>query len=202
MKKTLAVLMLGFLSFQMTGCVALLAGGATATGLAVHDRRSFGTVIDDNALELRVRDALYSNEEFTRDHRIKINAFRGWVLLAGEVETDANVRLAGETAAGVTGVRRVINELVPERQASLGQGSQDRWISGKVNGSMTRIRELPGFDATRVQVITTRGVVYLMGLVSRDEAEAVTERARTVRGVHRVVTIFEYLEDQPEVVQG
>lgn len=190
------------LMLQLSGCAAVVVGGAVATGLAVHDRRSFGTVVDDNVLEARVRDALYGREEFTTDHRIKVNANNGWVLLAGEVESPANVRLAGEVTAGINGVRRVINELVPERRASLGRGTEDRWISTKVNAAMTRIRDLPGFDATRVKVTTTRGVVYLMGMVSREEAEAATSRARTVRGVHRVVTIFEYLEDQPDVVEG
>lgn len=190
------------LALQLSGCAAVVVGGAAATGLAVHDRRSFGTVVDDNVLEARVRDALYGREEFTTDHRIKVNANNGWILLAGEVESTANVRLAGEVTAGINGVRRVINELVPERRASLGRGTEDRWISTKVNAAMTRIRDLPGFDATRVKVTTTRGVVYLMGMVSREEAEAATSRARTVRGVHRVVTIFEYLEDQPDVVEG
>lgn len=200
--RILRVLALLVIALQLSGCAAVVVGGAAASGLAVHDRRSFGTVIDDNVLEMRVRDALYGLEEITSDHRIKVNAHNGWVLLAGEVESQTNIRLAGEVAAGIGGVRRVVNELAPERRASLGVGTEDRWISTKVNTTLTRIRDLPGFDPTRVKVTTTRGVVYLMGMVSRAEAEEVTKRARTVRGVRRVVTIFEYLEDQPDVVEG
>lgn len=201
MKHWFSIVLLATVSLQLTGCIAVLAGGAAATGLAVHDRRSFGTVIDDQALEVRVRDAIFDDHAFTREHRIKVNAYRGWVLLAGEAGTESNVRLAGEITAGVDGVRRVVNELAPERRPSFGQGSKDKWLSSKVNSSLTRV-ELAGFDPTRVQVTSARSVVYLMGLVSRAEGEAATEQARTVKGVERVVTIFEYLEDQPEVVEG
>ncbi len=201
MNARIRVLLLALASLQLAGCLAVVAGGAAATGLAIHDRRSFGTIIDDQTLEVRVRDAIHDDPAFTRDHRIKVDAFRGWVLLAGEAGTEANVRLAGEITAGVDGVRRVVNELAPERRPSFGQSSSDRWIATKVKTALTGV-DLEGFDPTRVQVTTARSVVYLMGLVSRDEGRAATEQARTVRGVDRVVTIFEYQEDQPEVVEG
>lgn len=176
----------------LAGCAALVVGGAAATGLAVHDRRSVGTVVDDRMLRVRVGDALFSRDDFDNDTRIKVSAYNGWVLLAGEVIDEDRVALAGNIAEGVDGVRRVINELAPLRRASLGQGTSDKWISSKVNTSMTRIRHLEGFDPTRVRVVTARNIVYLMGLVNRAEAEAAVETARTVRGVERVITAFEY----------
>ncbi|TVQ30067.1 MAG: BON domain-containing protein [Wenzhouxiangella sp.] len=181
---------------QLAACAALVIGGVAATGLAVHDRRSIGTIVDDNVLEVRVRDALYRHEQFNDEVRIKINAFNGWVLLAGEAVNEERVALAERAASGVPGVTRLFNELAPVERAGPGLSTSDRWLSTRVNGSLTRIRELPGFDATRVKVVSARGTIYLMGEVSHEEAEAVVARARTVRGVERVVTLFQLPEDQ------
>lgn len=184
------------LASQLLACAVLVVGGAVATGVAVHDRRSVGTVIDDNVVDVRVRNALYGDERFDGRTRIKINVHNGWVLLAGEARTPALVDAATELAAEVEGVQRLFNELAPMERAGLGQASSDRMLSGRVNGSLTSIRDLPGFDATRVKVTTVRGIVYLQGLVTQAEAEAVVEQARTVRGVERVVTLFEFKDQE------
>ena len=180
---------------MLSGCAALVVGGVAATGMAVHDRRSVGTVVDDRMLRVRVSDALHRHEAFDSDTRLRILAYNGWVLLAGEAYDEARVELAAEIVNDIDGVRRVINELAPMERVSVGQTGTDRWISSKVNTSLTRIRDISGFDPTRVKVITARNIVYLMGMVSPEEAEAAVEEARTVRGVERVITAFEYLDE-------
>jgi osmotically-inducible protein OsmY len=182
----LAGLVLGTLS----GCATVVVSSVAATGLAVHDRRSFGTVIDDNVLEIRVGDALYGNEAFDTSSRIRIVAYNGWVLLAGEALDPQRVELATELVGEVDGVIRLFNELSPESKSGLGRRNSDRWISTRVKTSLGSV-ELEGFDMTRVKVTTTRGIVYLMGLVSREEGAAAVEQARRVRGVERVVSVFQ-----------
>jgi osmotically-inducible protein OsmY len=179
----------------LSGCAALVVGGVAATGLAMHDRRSVGTLVDDRVLRVRVSDALYSRDEFDTSSRIRILAYNGWVLLAGEARDQERVDMATEIVTNIDGVRRVINELSPIERVGSGQANNDRWISSKVNTSLTRVRHIEGFDPTRVKVVTARNIVYLMGLVSRAEGEAAVEEARTVRGVERVVTAFEYLDE-------
>ena len=179
----------------LSGCAAMVVGGAAATGMAVHDRRSVGTVVDDRVLRVRVSDALYSKDEFHGDSRIRIMAYNGWVLLAGEVQDQTRIDIATAVVEEVDGVRRVINELAPMDRVGIPQANHDRWVSSKVNTSLTRVRDVEGFDPTRVKVLTTRNIVYLMGLVTREEGEAAVEQARTVRGVDRVITVFEYIED-------
>ena len=191
MKPLVRMMFVLLLASQMLGCVAVVVGAAVATGAAVHDRRSVGTVVDDNVLEVQIRNALYGAAEFDNRSRIKINAFNGWVVLAGEVPKESLIELATERVADMDGVQRLFNELVAAERVGLGQASNDRWISGRVKASFTGLADLPGFDPTRVQVTVTRGVVYLQGLVSQAEADAVIERARTVRGVERVITMFD-----------
>jgi len=177
---------------QLAACAAVIVGGAVATGVAVHDRRSVGTVIDDNVLEVRVRNALFGDERFDQSVRVKVNVHNGWVLMAGEAGTPELVERATELASEVDGVLRLFNELAPLERAGFSQASNDRLVSGRVTTSFTRIRDLPGFDPSRIKVTTTRGIVYLQGLVTEAEAEAAVEQARTVRGVERVVTMFEF----------
>lgn len=191
--RILQILSLVLVMALLNGCAALVMGGAAATGMAVHDRRSFGTVVDDRVLRFQVGDALYADELFDTRVRIKTDAYNGWVLLAGEVLDETRVERAGEIVEGLTGTRRVINELAAEPKASFGQRNHDLWVSSKVKAGITDI-DLPDFDASRVKVTTTRGIVYLMGWVTETEAEAVTERVRTIGGVERVVTAFEYID--------
>ncbi len=181
----------------LSGCATMVVGSVAATGLAVHDRRSFGTVIDDNVLEIRVSDALFGDAAFDRSSRIRVVAYNGWVLLAGEVQAPQRVELATEMVREVDGVIRLFNELSPEPKAGLGRRNSDRWMSTRVKTSLGGV-DLPGFDVTRVKVLTTRGVVYLMGLVSREEGSAAVEEARRVRGVERVVSIFQYIDELPD----
>lgn len=198
MKSMTRLLLVILLSTQLIGCAAVIVGAAVATGVAVHDRRSVGTVIDDNVLEVIVRDALYVDRALKDNARIKINAFNGWVLLAGEVAEEDLIELATSRASEVDGVERLFNELAVAERASFGQASSDRWISSKVKASFTGLPDLPGFDPTRVQVTTARGIVYLQGLVSQAEADAVIAQARTVRGVERVITMFDLGTDTPD----
>jgi len=189
--------LIGLILISLSGCATVLVGSVAATGLAVHDRRSFGTVIDDNVLEIRVSDAIFGDGLFDRSSRIRVVAYNGWVLLAGEVQDPQDVELATELVRDVDGVIRLFNELSAEQKAGLGRRNSDRWMSTRVKTSLGGV-DLPGFDVTRVKVLTTRGVVYLMGLVSREEGSAAVDQARRVRGVERVVSIFQYIDELPE----
>ena len=196
-KITIRMGLIGLILLGLSGCATVVVGSVAATGLAVHDRRSFGTVIDDNVLEIRVSDALFGDGAFDRSSRIRVVAYNGWVLLAGEVQAPQRVELATEMVREVDGVIRLFNELSPEPKAGLGRRNSDRWMSTRVKTSLGGV-DLPGFDVTRVKVLTTRGVVYLMGLVSRQEGNAAVEEARRVRGVERVVSIFQYIDELPD----
>lgn len=191
MKKAAYLLGAILILSNLSACVALLAGGTVATASAVHDRRSVGTVIDDRTLTVSVRNALYGRDDFDGRHRIKVSVYAGWVLLIGEVGSAERVALATEVVSDLEGVQRLFNELSAEPRVSVWRASRDRSLSAQVNAHLTRIRDLPDFDASRVKVSSARGVVYLQGRVSEAEAQAAVETVRTVRGVERVVMLFD-----------
>jgi osmotically-inducible protein OsmY len=177
----------------LTGCIPLLVGG-TAVGVGVaHDRRTTGTVVDDQTIELKLYDAF--NKQLPPGNHINTTSYNGAVLLTGEVVSEA-VRQKAEQIArnlGEPQVREVYNELAVSAPSSLSVQSNDALITTKVKTALVQITHIPGFDPSRVKVVTDRGVVHLMGLVKRQEADAAADKASQVGGVNQVVTLFEYI---------
>lgn len=176
------------------GCAAAVVGGAATATVVGTDRRSTGTVIDDQTIEVRVVDHLYSSDQIDTDDHIKVEVYEGVVLLVGEVQNEHKRQLAGDLAGEVKFVKRVVNELDVSAAATTGQRLDNTWLTTKVNGSLVKNNPVPGFDATRIKVVSSRNTVYLMGRVSREEGNAVAEVARNVSGVEKVVKVFSYTD--------
>lgn len=174
------------------GCAAVLIGGAATAG-AVHDRRSVGTVIDDQALQIAAIDRIYQERDRFDGTRIKAVVHNGVVLLIGEVFDEAQKARAGERVLELQGARRVINEISIGEPPGVWRRSADSTLTSRVKAALIGI-DLPEFDASRVNVTTVRGEVYLMGLVRRGEADAAVDAVRSLRGVRRVIKAFEYLD--------
>ncbi len=181
----------------LQGCLgtAMVVGGAAAVGSVAHDRRTAGTVVDDEGIELKAFDTFVNAKE-TANKEVHINAtsYNYKVLLTGEVPTPAIKSLATSRVADIDKVIKVINELAVAESSSFISRSKDTWITTKVKTSMFGVG-LEEFDPTRVKVITERGIVYLMGIVTRAEADAAVDTARNIDGVVKVVKVFEYIEN-------
>lgn len=177
----------------LSGCAAAVVGAGAAVMVAT-DRRSAGTVFDDQVQEVRVHDRIYAAEEFDTADHVKVEVYQGTVLLVGEVKNEANRQLASRRAAEVENVERIVNELVVAEGANTLGRLDNTWLTTKVNSALMMENPVPGFDPTRIKVVSARNEVYLMGLVSREEGEAVAEVARNVSGVEKVVKVFSYID--------
>ena len=176
------------------GCVAAVTAGAIATGSSVHDRRGFGTVVDDKRIQLGAYDEINRDKELVLKNRVMIAVYNGVMLLMGEVRTPDLKQRAEQTVTGFEGVRRIVNEIDIMEPEGFWPRRNDNKITARVKLALTDITSVPGFDATKVKVSTAHRTVYLMGLLSTEEVEIVTEIARNVPGVERVVKVFEYTE--------
>jgi osmotically-inducible protein OsmY len=157
-------------------------------------KRTTGTVIDDQTVELRTFDNLYDDEAFdTKDH-IKIEVHNGTVLLAGETKSEENKALATKIASETRGVKHVVNELAVMPSASAGGMLDNSYITTKANSILTAKNPVEGMDASRIKVMTARKIVYLMGTVTREEGDAVAEVVRNIGGVEKVVKVFDYVD--------
>ena len=187
---TLALLAITLLS----ACAPVLVGGAATGGAMAVDRRTPGAFIDDERIEWTIRNAIRQDQELGSQSNVSVVSYDGVVLLAGETPTEALRSRAAGHARNVEKVRRVHNELVIAAPSSLMSRSSDTAITARVKTRILGIRDLEGFDGTKVKVVTENGTVFLMGKLHRKEADVVTDTARQVGGVQRIVRLFEYLD--------
>ena len=150
------------------GCATGVVVGGAATGAAVvHDRRSAGTVIDDQGASWKISHAIFSDKELNDPSHINVTVYNGAVLLTGETPTEDLKLRAHAIAAQVVGKEKPIyNELAIAEPTSLSTRTNDAYITTKVKAALLDIQSLPGFDVTRVKVTTENSVVYLMGLLT------------------------------------
>lgn len=186
------VLLMLLLLPLLNGCIAVVATGAVATGSSVHDRRGFGTVVDDKRIQMGAYDTINKDKELVLKNRVMIAVYNGVMLLMGEVRTPELKQRAQTTVTGFEGVQRIVNEIEIMEPEGFWTRRNDNKITARVKLALADATSVPGFDATRVKVSTAHRVVYLMGIISHAEDEIVTEIARNVPGVERVVKVFEY----------
>lgn len=173
------------------GCApVIVAGGATAA-VAATDRRSVGTQLDDENIELTARRRITDDSRLGDDVHVNITSFNGVMLLTGEATTAGQRDIVLSLVGNFQGVKRVVNEIVIAEPTAFATRTNDSWITGRVKTRLLADEKIPG---RRVKVITENGTVYLMGLVTQKEGELAAEAARTVGGIKRVVKLFEYLD--------
>jgi len=176
----------------LSGCAPALLVGGTAVN-AAHDRRTLGSFVEDQNIELKAYDAMSKIPEFTDQTHISITSYNGIVLLSGQTPTSEMSQQAEEIVRTMEKVRKVHNELNIAAPSSMGIRSSDTWVTTKVKTNLFKVDNHKDFDPTRVKVVTENGTVYLMGLVKKTEAEDVVNVVRNIKGVQRVVKIFEYI---------
>jgi len=170
-------------------CLPLLLGGCLGN-------RATGAMFDDQNIEVRVIAAITGPDGLGRENHVKVEVYERVVLLMGEAVSPAEKERAGRIAAGVDQVERVVNEIEVRERVGVGGKLSNSWLSAKVNTRLLTANTLPGFDPHRVKVVSARGTVYLMGNLSREEGDQVAEVVRNVRGVDKVVKVFNYSREE------
>ena len=175
----------------LPGCAALIAAGVVSgvgTGVAVsQDRRTGGIFVEDEGIEIKSGRRI--TEKFGSNIHVNVTSFNRNVLLTGEVPSEKVKKEIGDLVTGVENVRNVTNEIAVAGISSFMSRSNDALITSKVKG---RFMDAGKFQVNHVKVVTENGVVFLLGMVSRKEAESAVEVASTTSGVKKVVKVFEY----------
>jgi osmotically-inducible protein OsmY len=184
--KPLAALLSLAAVLLLAGCpAAIIGGGAVAYG-TLEDRRTSGTMIDDDSIESRISRSV--RERYGENTHVNVTSFNRSVLLTGEVPEDARRTEIEKLAQGAGNVRNITNELQVGAPSSLGARANDSYITTKVKG---RILDSNKVNPIHVKVVTEAGVVYLMGIVTEQEAADAVDVARNTGGVVKVVRIFD-----------
>jgi len=173
------------------GCAAAVVGGAATGANVAIDRRTTGTFIEDEAIELKAVKAFYNDKEINEQAHINVTSYNTVVLLTGEAPTEEIRTRIINIVRNIPKVKHVHNEITIAAPSALVSRSSDTLITGKVKSKLITDKTLNGLN---IKVVTEKGVVYLMGIVSRAEADVATNIARQTGGVQKVVKLFEYTD--------
>jgi osmotically-inducible protein OsmY len=182
---------------SLQGCVAVVAGSAVASAVATSDRRTLGAQTEDKAISVKAETRM-GNIVGDAGH-VNVNSYNRKVLLTGEVRDEAMKRAVEDEVRSIANVESVINELEVAGPSSYTSRSSDTLITSKVKLSLADKKTV---SATSFKVVTERGTVYLLGMVTQREGNIAADVAKGVSGVMRVVKIFEYInEEDPRSTQ-
>jgi len=188
MKKVLATLVMT--TTLVTGCSTIVSSSREEPIREDVGNRTLGNIIEDEAIELKVRVNLSKGSVPLAQSHINVKSFNGQVLLTGQVPNE-NIRQEAEQIVGQTReVKRIHNELEIAGPSSTIVRSNDIYLTSRVKLKLLSDKSIEGL---RVKVVTENGVVYLMGLVSQREADQAVAIVREVPGVQRIVKVFEYV---------
>lgn len=177
-----------------SGCVGLAVGGAAVSGVAAVEERSLGTQVDDRTLYFKVNERLLSNSDVLF-RKVNVEVNEGRVLLTGNVTKPEDRVAASDLAWQVVGVKEVLNELNVTDRTELKDFPRDTWITTQLK---TRLLTDTHVLQVNYSVETINGIVYLIGIAqTQDELDRVTNHARNISGVQRVVS-YVRLKDDPK----
>ena len=179
------------ISAGLGACAPLLVGGAVMGSLVATDRRTSGTQLEDEGIELRAASRIRDNLG-ERGH-INVTSYNRQVLLTGEVPNDQDKQLVERVVTKVDNVRSIVNEIAILGNTTLAQRSNDAYITGKVKAGMLDAKEL---FANAFKVVTERSTTYLMGRVTQREANLASDVARSTNGVQKVVRVLEIISEE------
>jgi osmotically-inducible protein OsmY len=174
----------------LQSCAPLLIGAGVGAGVMMaDDRRTSATVLEDQTIELKVRNRI--NEKYEDQLHVNVTSFNRFVLLTGEAPTEEIKQDLIIVALEVQNVRNVQNEIIVAGNSSLTSRSSDALLTSRIKARLTQNKDV---SANHVKVVTENGTAFLMGLVTRAEAESAAQTAATTSGAQRVVKVFEYID--------
>jgi osmotically-inducible protein OsmY len=189
--KTPAIALAFTLILAVSGCTTVTAVTHPGTIDENYAERTLGAKVEDESIETKVVHNLGRTDARLGDARIKVDAYNGIVLLTGQVPSDELKQKAGEIAGEVRNVRDVHNELSVAGNLPASQRLSDTWLNTRIR---THLASNPDIDTGRIRVITENDTVYLMGIVTRSEAERIVQAVSRVGGMQRIVKVFDYLD--------
>jgi len=194
MSRALA-LALALAAAALQGCVPMVIGaGGAAVYSSLEDRRTTGTQIEDESIEVRASNRI--SDRFGSRVHVNVTSYNRVVLVTGEVPDESARAEVEKIVRAVPNVREVTNDLQISGISSYGSRSNDAYLTSKVRG---RLFDTKRVSPVHLKVVTESGVVYLMGIVSEPEADEAVDIARNTGGVRKVVKVFEYCKPSDDI---
>ena len=193
MKRIFYPLFLTLLVVQTSACAPMLIGSAAVASKVAIDRRTAGIQLEDEGIELRTASGLRA--QLPRNTNVRISSYNRLVLVTGEVNNESERLQVERFVKSQDNVKTVVNDLIISPESSLTQRAQDTLITTKIRALLIQAKDI---HSSAVNIVTERGVVYLMGRLTPREANRVAELIRTsnITGLQKVVKVFETISEE------
>lgn len=178
---------------SLQGCAPAIVASAATTVVIANDRRTTEAFLQDQTIKFRSNDAIYSNKEIGTQVHINVTSYDQQVLLTGEAPTGQIREQVEAIVASIPGVKKIHNEIKVQPNSRFESRNFDAMITAKVKG---RILRNSSVDPSKIKVVTEHAEVYLLGIVTEEEAAAAVKIAQQVDGVKRVVRVFKIIEEE------
>ncbi len=190
--RNLVVFLLGIaIGVFQTGCAPVLVGaGVSATAIIADDRRTSGAMLEDKTIEIKAQKLIAENLG-EKNQAVKVHSYNRYTLLVGQVDDEQKKIDAEDLTMEVSNVREVQNEIEVAGQPSLMSRQNDGFLKARVVARLVKDKKI---SSNHIKVITSSGIVYLMGLVTNDEGNYAAKVSARTEGVKKVVTVFEYID--------
>ncbi len=196
MKKLLISAILIANSLLLTGCLPVIQGASTVSTIitTTNDRRSTGEVLDDRTIMFKMF-AWSSQDLMLKDAHLNFMVYNKRVLITGEVPSNAALEYTIKQAKiQDPKIKQVFNEITVGPNSGLLSRSKDTVITSQVE---TLFHDQEVFHPTLVRVMTEGQTVYLMGAVTKREAQSAVKLASKAKWAKRIVKRFDYLKTRP-----
>ena len=178
-------------STSLTACFPLLLGSAVVgSSVVLIDRRTTGSQIEDEAIELKAANRL--GEVLGKRGNVSVTSYNQLVLIVGDVTSEDDRKLVEQNVSRIDKVRSIVNELAVFSALPASSFGSETLLTSRVKAALVDSKDPL---ANVVKVVSQRGTVYLMGRVTEREATQAAEAARSVSGVQKVVRVFEILTE-------
>jgi len=190
MKQLTNILLILLASYLLNGCTAAVVGGAVVGTSVALDKRTTGDYVEDQNIKTKFTRLFYRDDTLSKSSHINVTSYNRQVLTTGEVISEADKQKISQIVSQIKNVRHHFNEVSIGAPTPMSTRTNDTYLTSKIKTAVfTKLQEL---DGAQVKVVTENGSVFLMGLVTREQGNQITEITRTTRGVKRVIKLFEY----------
>lgn len=175
----------------LQGCAVATVVAVTAGATMVADRRSFSKQIDDQSIEFTAHNELAKQKALTKNTNLHVISVNGSVLIIGQAPNTYLRDLAIKSIEGVPDIVVIHNQIRIGSNTAVSTKSNDIWLTSRIKSALLATNAV---NAKDIKVVTENSEVFLLGLVTKEEANVVVEIARNINGVSRVYKAFEYIE--------
>lgn len=170
------------------GCATAIVAGTVTAVSAANDPRTLGSQIDDNNIEVKASVELGKDDGIDKHTNLNVVSYNGVVLVVGQAPNQFLIDSAIKIINSIEGVKTVHNQIKIGTPVSFTTSSNDVWITTKVKTDLLTDETVKGHD---IKVVTENKEVFLMGVVTPEQASKAALIASKVSGVERVIKVFE-----------